>query len=73
MKLRFSFAFVVIYITAVLLFTVYLRSTDDRIVYKLTQCKARQSRLKQQLANKQLRVESLMNPASLSQHLAEEN
>jgi hypothetical protein len=55
----------------VLLFTVLLRADNDRTVYKLAQYKSRQSRLKQQLANKQLRLESLINPASLNRKISE--
>jgi hypothetical protein len=71
MRLRFCFALAVLYFTAVLLFTVLLRADNDRTVYKLAKYKSRQSRLKQQLANKQLRLESLINPASLNRRISE--
>ena len=69
MRSRFRFIFVVFYFTAVLIFTVCLRSADNRIFYKLSVQKAEQSRLKQQLWQKQLRLESLINPAAVSQRL----
>jgi len=69
MKSRFHFVFVVFYLTAVLIFTVYLRSSDNRIFYKLCICSAEQNRLKQRLWQKQLQLESLINPAALSRRL----
>lgn len=69
MRSRFRFVFVVFYLTAVLIFTVYLRSTGNHIFYKLCTCRLEESRLKQQLANKQLHLESLINPAAVSQRL----
>ena len=71
MRLWFRFAFVVFYFTAVLILIVYLRSADNRIFYKLCTHKAEQSRLKQQLWCKQLQLESLINPAAVSQRLDE--
>jgi len=69
MMSRFCFVFVVFYFTAVLIFTIYLRSANNRIFYKLCTLTAEQSRLKQQLGNKQLRLENLINPAALSKRL----
>ncbi len=66
---RFRFVFVVFYFTAILIFTVYLRSANNRIFYKLCTINTEQSRLKQQLGNKQLQLESLINPAAVSQRL----
>lgn len=71
MKSHFRFVFVVFYLTAVLILTVYLRSADNHIFYKLCVHRAEQSRLKQQLGNKQLQLESLINPAAVSQRLDE--
>ena len=69
MKFRFRFLFVVCYFTAVLLFAVHLRAASDRLFYDLYTVRAQQSRLKQQLAAKQLRVEALINPAAVYQKL----
>ena len=70
---RFCFVFVVFYFTAVLILTVYLRSADNRIFYKLHTIDIEQSRLKQQLWQKQLQLENLINPAAISQRLDEGN
>jgi len=71
MSPRFCTVFVVFYFTAVLIFTVYLRSTDNRIFYKLCTTYTKQSRLKQQLWQKQLQLENLINPAAVSQQFGE--
>ncbi|MCK5225556.1 MAG: hypothetical protein KAQ89_02455 [Planctomycetes bacterium] len=70
MKSRFCFIFVVFCITTVLIFTVYLRSSDKRIFYQLCKNKAEQSRLKQQLWQRQLRLENLINPAAVSEQVS---
>lgn len=69
MMSRFCFLLVVFYFTAILIFTVYLRSANNRSFYKLCSLNAKQNRLKQELGNKQLRLENLINPASVSEHL----
>lgn len=69
MRLRFRFIFIVIYFTAVLIFTVYLRSADNRIFNKLCTIDNEQARLEQQLRQKQLQLEDLINPAAVSQRL----
>jgi hypothetical protein len=71
MKSQFRFVFVVLYLTAVLVFTAHLRSTGNRIFYKLWNVDTERSRLKQQLWQKQLRLESLINPDAVSQRLGE--
>jgi hypothetical protein len=65
---RFCFIFVIFYFTAVSILTVQLCSLNNRTFYKLCSCRAEQDRLKQQLWQKQLRLESLINPAAVSQH-----
>jgi len=71
MSFRFRFVFVVFYLTAVLVLTVCVRSAGNRIFYKLCTTEARQERLKQQLWQKQLELESLINPAAISERLGE--
>jgi hypothetical protein len=66
---RFRLVFVVFYVTAVLILTVHLRNADNRIFYKLCAINTEQSRLKQQLGNKQLQLENLISPAAVSQRL----
>jgi len=73
MGFRFRFVFVVFCFTAVLILTVYLRSANNRIFYELCRHRAEQNRLKQQLGNKQLQLENLINPAAISQYLSEVN
>ena len=67
MRLRFCLVFVAFYLTGCLLLTVYLRGGNDRVFYRLCQRRLEQKRLAQQLAGKQLRVENLINPASVSE------
>jgi len=69
MKSRFCFIFVVFYFTAILILTIYLRSADNRIFYKLCTINTKQAQVKQQLWQKQLQLESLINPVAVSQHL----
>jgi hypothetical protein len=58
--------------TAILIFTIYQRNAANRIFYKLYTISAGQGRLKQQLGKKQLELESLIKPAAVLEHLAEE-
>ena len=69
---RFRFVFVVFSLAAALIFTVYLRSAENRIFYKICTLNAEQNRLKQQLWQKQLQLENLINPAAVSQRLGGE-
>jgi hypothetical protein len=69
MRLRFRFVFVVFYIAAVLIFTVYLRSANNRIFNRLCTIDNEQERLEEQLRQKQLQLEGLINPASVSERL----
>jgi hypothetical protein len=69
MRPQFRFVFVVFYLTAVLIFAVYLRSANNRIFYQLYTLEAEQSWLIQELTNKQLQVETLINPAAVSERL----
>ena len=68
---QFRFIFVICYFTAVLIVTVYLRSVENRAFYKLFNINTEQSRLKQELGQKQLHLENLINPAALSERLGE--
>jgi hypothetical protein len=70
---QFRFVFVVFCFTAVLIFSVYLRISNDRIYYERRECNVEQSQLKQQLGTKQLLLESLINPAAISQRVDESN
>jgi len=71
MRSQFRFFFVVFYLVAIFILTIYLHTVNDRIFYKLCAQDVEQSRLKQQLWQKQLQLEGLINPAAISQHLDE--
>jgi len=68
---QFRFVFVVFCFTAVLIFAVYLRSAGNQVFYQLCSCNTEQSRLKQDLGAKQLRLEGMINPAAISRRLRE--
>jgi len=72
MRLGFCLVFVAFYFTSVMLFTASLRNANDRIFYKICAARVSQSRLKQQLAGKQLRLENLINPTSVSQQVSQQ-
>lgn len=67
MKPHFRFLFVVLYFTAVLIFVLCLRNANNQTFYKIYRCEAEQSRLIRELTHKQLQVESLINPAAVSE------
>jgi hypothetical protein len=67
-RLRFIFASLVISI--VLILTVYVRNYGDRLYNQITSAQTKQNRLKQQLRQKQLRLEGYINPAKLSESLS---
>ena len=69
MKCKFCFIFVVFCFTALSIFTVYLRSNCNQMFYKVCSVNVEQSRLKQKLWQKQLQLESLINPAAVAQRL----
>ncbi len=69
MQLGFRLVFVAFFFTAVMLLATCLRNSNDRMFYKICAARVSQNRLKQQLAGKQLRLENLINPASISQQI----
>ena len=71
MRFQFRFVFVVFCFTAILIFAAYLRGASNRVFYKLWSINTEESRLKQQLWQKQLQLESLINPAAISERLGE--
>jgi len=73
MMSQFRFVFAVLCLTAILIFAVYLRDANNRIFYRRCTHKAELNQLKQELGVKQLRLESLINPAAISQRLNELN
>ncbi len=69
---RFRFVFVVFYFTAISVFAVYLRRSEDQLFYLRRKEKVEQSWLTQQLRAKQIQVENLLNPETVSEHLEAE-
>ncbi len=69
MRSRFCFVYVVLFFTAALILTVFIRSANDRLFYRLCRLEAEQSRLKQSLWRKQLRLEGLINPSAVYERL----
>lgn len=69
MRLGFRLVFVAFFFTAVMLFAASIRNANDRIFYKICAARISQNRLKQQLAAKQLRLENLINPTSISEQI----
>jgi len=68
---RFRFVFVVFYFTGILILAVYLRSLNNRIFYELSLETDEQERLNEELGDKQLRIERLINPNAVSERLEE--
>lgn len=66
---RFRFVFVVFYFTGILILAVYLRSLNNRIFYELSLETDEQERLNEELGDKQLRLERLINPNAVSERL----
>jgi len=67
MNPRLRFILVTFYITAALVFAVYIRDANNRLFYKIRATHVKQNRLKQQLWQKQLQLENLLNPAKISE------
>jgi len=73
MKSQLRFIFIVFYLTAVLIFTVRLRTDRSRIFYRLHTVQRKDSQLKQNLWQRQLRLESLISPTAMSRRLNNQN
>ncbi len=71
MASRLCFVLVVLFFATTLIVTVYLRDSDHHDFYTLRRYKIEQGRLQQELWQKQLRVESLINPASISRRVVQ--
>jgi cytochrome c-type biogenesis protein CcmE len=69
MSSRICFVLVVFFFAATLIVAVYLRGANHRVFYQMRTYRIEQGRLQQELWQKQLRVESLINPASISRRL----
>ncbi len=69
---RFRFVFVIFFFTAISIIAVYLRTFQDQAFYLLRKEKAEQSWLRQELRGKQIQLENLMNPGTISKRLNEQ-
>jgi hypothetical protein len=66
---RFCFVFIAFSFVAITVFTIYLRSANNRICYRISAINLEQGRLKQQLWQKQLQMERMINPAAVAKRL----
>lgn len=71
--LRLRFVFVIFCLTAIMVFAVYLRGMNNRIFYEISRYRAEQTRLMQELGTKQLLLEKLINPSTISRSINEPN
>lgn len=62
---RMRVILVVFSITAFLIFTIFLRTSSSRMIYQRRMLSVEQEKLCQQLWQKQLQFECLVNPAGL--------
>lgn len=69
---RFRFVFVIFFFTAISILAVYLRSTEDQAFYLLRKEKAEQDWLTQELRSKQIQLENLINPNTISERLGDQ-
>jgi hypothetical protein len=69
MRPNFRFIYVVLFFTAVLILAVYVRNVNNRVFYQLYTLEMEQSWLVQELTQKQLDVESMINPAAVSERM----
>jgi len=71
MASRLRFSLVVFFLAATLIVAVFLEGANRRVFYTLRRYKIEQSRLQQELWQKQLQLESLTNPAAVSERLGQ--
>jgi len=70
---RARLIFIVFYLSAVLIVTVHLRVASSQSFNRCRSAMVNQTRLKQQLWQKQLQLESLMNPREVYKHIDRDN
>ena len=73
MMFQFRFVFAVFGLTAMLIFTVFLRNANNRVFYELLAYRAELNQLKQELSAKELQLEAMINPAAVSERLGTMN
>ena len=69
MTSRLRLAYVIFFLAATLILAVYLQADQRRVFYSLRHYKIEETALQQELRQKQLRVEAITNPASVSERL----
>jgi hypothetical protein len=69
MRSQFRFIYVIFAVTAVLVFAVHVRATASRVFYKFQAAHTKWGTLNAELKQKQLQLESLINPAAVSKKL----
>jgi hypothetical protein len=68
---RLSFTITIFWLTAILIAAVLLRNSSDQMFYRLWSLGRTEKILKQQLWQKQLRLENLTSPATVSRKLTQ--
>ncbi len=66
---QFRFIFAIFAVTGILVFAVHVRATASRAFYKFQVAHIKQNTLNAELKQKQLQLESLINPAAVSKRL----
>jgi hypothetical protein len=66
---QFRFIYVIFALTAVLVFTVHLRTITSRALFKLRVANQKQAILYEVLGHKTIDKEELINPAAISQKI----
>jgi hypothetical protein len=66
---RAHMVFIIFFVTASLILTVYLRNASSRTYFEYRVALSQQDRLKEQLKRKQLELESLVHPGIISEQL----
>lgn len=69
MPTRPRVVFILLLLTGVLVFTIHLRTTSSRVFNQFCKARADQKLLVQELRSQQLRLESLINPRYMFEHL----
>lgn len=70
---QFRFVFAAFCLTAMLIFTVFLRDASNRVVYEGLAYRAELNQLNQELSAKELQLEAMINPAAVSERLGAMN
>ncbi|MBN1127062.1 MAG: hypothetical protein JXA82_18820 [Sedimentisphaerales bacterium] len=68
---RARLLFMVFYLTAILIGTVYLRTAPRRLFNRYREAKVQQKRLVEHLRKRQLELEYQVSPTSVAEHLPE--